>query len=76
MRMPFFEVFQKNEDGSVSPLITIQVGGMTMDNRCRLMGNAFQVGDFSFGDAFANEWDLDVEMRDDVCIIRGAFREG
>jgi hypothetical protein len=71
MRVSFQQVFQENADGSLSPLVQVQIGGITMSP-----GMAFG-GGVSFGGVDLHELkgrDLDVEIQNGVYVIKGYFR--
>ncbi|KKR43080.1 hypothetical protein A2356_01985 [Candidatus Nomurabacteria bacterium RIFOXYB1_FULL_39_16] len=70
MRYKFTEVFQKNPNGSISPKIPVQIGGVTMSP-----GVAFTSGvSFSGVDiAQYQDKDIDGDIVNGILIIKGFY---
>ncbi|MHB8261771.1 MAG: hypothetical protein ACYDCN_15305 [Bacteroidia bacterium] len=69
-RLKFFDVFQKNPDGSLTPRYVINVGGVTFGP-----GVAFGQG-VSFGGVNFFQYqnnDVAIEKKDGVSIIKGFY---
>ena len=70
MRVSFYQVFNVNPDGSVSPKVTVAIGGVTMGP-----GVAFQRGVAFAGVEIAAHVgkDLEVEQQGNVVVIKGIY---
>lgn len=69
-RFPFFEVFQKNPDGSLTPRKVINVNGVTFGN-----GVAFSPGvNFGGVDFFKfQNYDIAAEDEGGILVIKGFY---
>ena len=70
VRMSFDELFRRNADGMISPRLPVQIGGVTVSP-----GGASGRG-ASFGGVDLAQFldkDLDVEIQDNVHVIKGTF---
>lgn len=70
MRMSFDELFRKDPDGIISPRLPVHINGVTMRPGVDLGGGV------SFGEVDLTPFvgnDLDVEIHDDVHVIRGIY---
>ncbi len=70
MRVPYSQIFTINSDGSITPKVSVSLGGITMGP-----GVAFTRGvQFSGVDlASLQGRDLDVEVQGNVHVIKGYF---
>ena len=71
MRVPFHQVFQVNADGSVAPLVSVHVNGITMGP-----GVSFGTG-VSFGGldiAAIRGNDLEVDQQGTTVVIKGFYQ--
>ena len=70
MRVPYSQIFQVNPNGSVTPRMQVQIGGVTMGP-----GVAFG-GGVSFGGvdlAAMKGKDIEVEQQGNVIVIKGFY---
>lgn len=71
MRVPFHQIFQVQNDGSITPRVPVNLNGVTMTP-----GVSFTAG-VSFGGVDVHTLrgrDLDVEQADGVYVITGYFQ--
>ena len=68
MRIGFWDIFKENQNGSISPISTIRVGGVTLSS-----GVSFTKGVTFGGINFFNYYgmDLEVEEENGIKIIKG-----
>ena len=70
VRMSFDELFRRNAEGMISPRLPVQIGGVTVGP-----GGASDEG-ASFGGVDLAQFlgkDLDVEIQDNIHVIKGTF---
>lgn len=70
MEIGFWEVFQENPNGSISPRTTIRVGGVTLSP-----GVSFTRGVTFGGVDFFNYYGMDLEVDEEgqILILRGFY---
>lgn len=71
MRRNFFDIFKKNEDGSLTPKKTIKIGGVVLGANSIKFSKGVIFAGLNIFDYYGR--DLEVEQENGIIIIKGFY---
>jgi len=73
MRKKFFEVFKKNEDGSLTPNETIKIGSVMLGAGSVKFSKGISFAGVNIFEYYGK--DMEVEYKNDILVIKGFYEE-